>query len=123
MNFPQTDVSGRPESKESNAENRVVLRCKSEKGQSVLVLTGASTLDDLVTEVVASTGINREVLILRSGYPPKRINLSPENGQLTLSEVSLVFLRLSSLDFMYSVVQAIQFFISATLIIKLGDME
>ncbi|VDK20279.1 unnamed protein product [Taenia asiatica] len=86
---PDTDVSNRPDSTETNAENRVVLRCKSEKGQSVLVLTGASTLEDLVAEVVASTGISREVLILRSGYPPKRINLSPENCQLTLSELKI----------------------------------
>lgn len=89
MDFPQTDVANRGESEEPNAENCVVLRCKSGRGQSVLVLKGDPTLEDLVTEVVASTGISRGDLVLRSGYPPKRIDLSSESGQLTLNELKI----------------------------------
>lgn len=67
-----------------------MLRCKSSAGQCILEMTEASTVDDLAAFVVAQTGLDRESLSLRYGYPPKRIDLSPEVGMKTLVMVSFM---------------------------------
>uniref|UniRef100_A0A5K3FWL8 Ubiquitin thioesterase OTU n=1 Tax=Mesocestoides corti TaxID=53468 RepID=A0A5K3FWL8_MESCO len=76
-----------------NCENKkgdpVVLRCKSLSGQYVLELSSVSTVEELATKVVAYTGIERDALSLRFGFPPKRIDLSPEGAKLTLSELKI----------------------------------
>ena len=87
----QLNFTDSRENSERHAENPVVLRCKSEKGQCIIELTSASTLSDLVAKVAASTGISQKSLVLRSGYPPKPIILNSENAKLTLHEVSLAY--------------------------------
>ncbi|VEL25838.1 unnamed protein product [Protopolystoma xenopodis] len=65
------------------------LRCKYKAGNILLqALTDLATLNELLSEISKSTGVDRRILSLFHGYPPKPIDLSSDKLELRLYQVT-----------------------------------